>query len=71
MKVTAMIPDKLVKEVKHYSGGKNITESIILALEEWLSHKKIIELNNEIVRKPIIFRKDYSAGAIRNINRSR
>ena len=71
MKVTALIPDKLVKEVKRHSGGKNITESIIIALEEWLSLKKIIELNNEIESKPLKFHEGFSARAIRSLNRSR
>lgn len=71
MKVTALIPDKLVKEVKRYSGGKNITESIIVALEEWLSLKKIIELNDEIGIKPLVFHEDYSARSVRSLNRNR
>ena len=48
MKVTALIPDDLVNEVKQYAGGSNLTESLIVALQEWLSLKKIKSLNNEI-----------------------
>lgn len=36
MKVTAILPDKLIKEVQTHSGGKKITESINLALTELL-----------------------------------
>ncbi|MBN1533756.1 MAG: DUF2191 domain-containing protein [Spirochaetes bacterium] len=71
MKVTAIIPDNLVEEVKQYSGGKNITESIIVALEEWLSLKKIIELNSQIERTPLVFTKNYSSSTIRSLNRNR
>ncbi len=44
MKVTTLIPDDLIVEVKHYAGGKNLTESLISALKEWVSQRKIKEL---------------------------
>ena len=69
--MTAIIPDNLVKEVKQFSGGKNITESLIVALEEWLSLKKINDLNTEIKKKPLSFKKKFSASSVRSINRSR
>ena len=68
MKVTAIIPDNIVSEVKQYSKGKNITESLIIALSEWISLKKIKELNNKIQNNPLEF-KDYDNEKIRNINR--
>ena len=71
MKVTALIPDDLVKDVKQYAGGKNITESLITALEEWLSLKKIQYLNEDIVKKPLEFSKDFSASKNREMNRKR
>jgi len=71
MKVTALIPDDLVKDVKQYAGGRNITESLITALEEWLSLKKIQFLNEDIMKKPLEFSKDFSASKNREMNRSR
>ncbi len=71
MKVTALIPDELVENVKEYAGGKNLTESLITALEEWLSLKKIQVLNDTISKKPLEFVKDYSAAGIRESNRKR
>mgnify|MGYP001770495659 CR=1 FL=1 len=71
MKVTALIPDDLVKDVKQYAGGKNITESLITALEEWLSLKKIQLLNEDIMKKPFEFSKDFSAIKNREMNRRR
>ena len=71
MKVTALIPDDLVKDVKQYAGGKNITESLITALEEWLSLKKIQYLNEDIVKKPLEFSKEFSAIKNREMNRRR
>lgn len=69
MKVTALIPDDLVNEVKQYAGGSNLTESLIVALQEWLSLKKIKSLNNEIKNKPLAFSNDFSADKIRKVNR--
>jgi len=69
MKVTALIPDKLIEEVKQYSGGKNITDSLIVALQEWISLKKIKELNRQISNKPLDFKKDFSSEKTRKLNR--
>jgi len=40
VKVTALIPDELVEEVKHLTQGKNITDSLIIALNEWVESQK-------------------------------
>jgi hypothetical protein len=71
MKVTALIPDDLVKDVKHYAGGKNITDSLITALEEWLSLKKIQLLNEKINKKPLEFSNNFSAIKNREVNQQR
>lgn len=69
MKVTALIPDKLIEEVKEYTNGKNITESLIKALSEWLKMQKIKKLNSRVSKNPLKFRKDFSHRKIRTINR--
>ncbi|MER3446750.1 MAG: DUF2191 domain-containing protein [Candidatus Dadabacteria bacterium] len=69
MKVTALIPDELVEEVKRYSKGKNITESLIRALEEWLALEKIKELNEKVDANPLKFQKGFTGEKIRKINR--
>ena len=71
MKVTALIPDELVNDIKHFAGGKNLTESLITALEEWLSLKKVHALNDEISKKPLQFSKNFSAAKVREVNRKR
>ncbi len=71
MKVTALIPDDIVNDVKQYAGGKNITECLIVALEEWISLKKIKELNKKDKEKHIKFSDDLTANNIREINRTR
>ncbi len=70
MKVTALIPDQLIKDVKHLSQGKNITNALIIALDEWIAIKKIQALNKKISKKPLRFQQGYSATLIRKLNRS-
>jgi hypothetical protein len=67
MKVTAILPDKLINEVKHLSKGKNITDSLKIALGEWMALERVKKLNRRLKRKPLNFR--YSASKIREKNR--
>jgi len=69
MKVTALIPDDIVDEVKNYSGGKNITDSITIALTEWLKIQKLKGLNAKIGLSPLKFEKEFSADKVRNLSR--
>jgi len=69
MKVTALLPDQLVEEVKAHAKGQTLTESLTLALEEWLRLKKIAQLNEQIHRKPLEFSKGFSAASTRKLNR--
>ncbi len=69
MKVTAILPDDLINKVKHYSKGKNITESLIIALMDWIALQKIKELNKKMKKEPLKFKKDFSADKVRSINR--
>lgn len=70
MKVTAIISDEIIQNVKTLSQGKNLTESLIIALNEWIALKKIQALNKTIKRTPLRFSKDFSAQTIRKINRN-
>jgi hypothetical protein len=69
MKVTALIPDNIVNDVKQYAGGKNLTECLIVALEDWISLKKIKELNQKIKSNPLKFTENFSSDTIRELNR--
>jgi hypothetical protein len=71
MKVTAIIPDEIVNNVRTLSKGKNITESLVIALEEWISLKNIHTLNKTLKKSPLQFSKDFSAQKIRATNRNR
>ncbi len=41
MKITALVPEELIQDVKKYSGGKNIIESIIIALNDYINRQRI------------------------------
>ena len=69
MKVTALIPDDLIKEVMTISGGKNITESITIALNEYAHQNNINNLIDEVVSEP--FEMNATADSIRTLNRLR
>jgi hypothetical protein len=67
MKVTAIIPDLIIKEVRYYSKGKNITDSVTIALQEWLSLKHLSDLNSQVEKSPLQFSEN--AEKIRKTNR--
>ncbi|WCL50710.1 DUF2191 domain-containing protein [Leptospira sp. GIMC2001] len=71
MKVTAILPDDLITEVQKYSGGKNVTESLQKALTDWLKQAKLRNHNNALANNPLKFKEDFSAEALREINRQR
>ncbi len=71
MKVTALIPDKLIEDVKKATGGKNITESLIIALETYLRQYNIDNVINEIDKEPMVFREGFAPYGPRKINRDR
>ena len=66
MKVTAIIPDDIIQDVKKYTGGKNITDSLIKALNDWLYRQRINHLNNDLKQNPVQFRDDFTAEELRN-----
>ena len=69
MKVTALIPDPLVNDVKKYTQGKNITQALITALEEWVALQKVYALNKRIAKKPLQFQPSDPMKKIREVNR--
>ena len=59
MKVTALIPDDLIEKVRKISGGKNITESLIIALNDYVKKDKMEKLYDQIQDEPLVFREDF------------
>jgi len=69
MKVTALIPNGLVSEVKELTNGKNITDALVKALSEWVSIQKIRKLNQTVADNPLKFDDDSDAETLRELNR--
>ena len=69
MKVTALIPDKLVHEVQGHAKGKNLTEALIKALSEWSAQQKVRQLNQLVAVHPLKFSKGFSTSRARAANR--
>jgi hypothetical protein len=69
MKVTAILPDDLIFDIQKYTKGKNITDSLAIALNEYLKIARIKKLNAKIEASPLEFKADYSATKIRNLNK--
>ena len=67
MKVTALIPDELIKEAKAMSKARNITEAVIIALNTYISIQKLKAMGESIDSNPLKFK--YTAEGIRNLNR--
>ncbi len=71
MKVTALIPDDLIEDVKRLSGGKNITESLIIAIKHYVNSKRLDEVIQQVKEEPLQFREGFTAYGIRKLNRNR
>ena len=69
MKVTALINDDLIEEVKKISGGKNITESIVTALKYYVYQNKIEYVIDELEKEPMQFKEGFAPYGFRKLNR--
>jgi hypothetical protein len=68
MKITAIIPDDIIKDVQKFTEGKNITDSLITALNDWLYARRLDMLNEELSKKPVSFKDGFTAEGIRKLN---
>jgi len=68
MKVTAILPDEIVNDVQEFTGGKNITDSLLKALNDWLYTKRIEKLNGSIEKNPVEFIEGFTADKVRSLN---
>lgn len=69
MKVTALVSDQLIETVVKITHGKNITESIVMALEDWVRIKKLYSLTEKIEKEPLRFKSKKTASSVRKLNR--
>jgi hypothetical protein len=68
MKVTAIIADDLVNNVKAYTQSSTLTEAITIALQDWVDMYTIKALNKQITQKPVFIN---DGEKIREINRQK
>ncbi len=59
----------MIEEVKKYSGAKNITEGLIIALTDYIQRQKMRKAIQKVKRNPIEFSKEFSAAKVRSLNR--
>ena len=69
MKVTALLPEELIQEVKKFSGGKNITESLQIALKDDIQRQRLRKAMKKVKSNPLEFTHDFTAENVRRINR--
>lgn len=69
MKVTALLPEDLIREVRKASGGRNITESIRIALEDYISRQRLKKSMQKVKERPLKFTEDFTAEGVRGKNR--
>lgn len=67
MKVTAIIDDNIIKDAMKYSKASNVTETLKVALNEYVRLQKLKALSRMIKEEPVQF--NLSAEEIRNLNR--
>jgi len=67
MKVTAIIDEKVIKDAMKYSKASTITDTLKVALNEYIRLQKLKNLNESIKKNPLHF--EYTAEEIRNLNR--
>ena len=67
MKITAIIADDLVNDVKKYTHSSTVTEALTIVLKDWVDLYNVKELNKQIEQNPIYINNGQD---IREINRS-
>jgi hypothetical protein len=67
MKVTALIPDELVREAQILSNARNVTDAMIIALKNYVALQRLKAMGNEIDERPLQF--SQTAEEIRDLNR--
>jgi hypothetical protein len=69
MKLTALIPDDLLADVRKRAGRSTTTECVIVALREWVAMKQLESVMAELRAKPLKFKSDFSAAQVRALSR--
>jgi hypothetical protein len=67
MKVTAIIPDDLIKEAMQVSKSETITETLKIALTSYIRSQKIKQIGAAVLKVPLEFK--YTPQELRDLNR--
>ena len=68
MKITALIPEEMIKEAMELSGTSTITDALKTALSHYISIEKIKRASESIVAEPLEFY--FTAEQLRTKNQS-
>ncbi len=68
MKITALIPDEMIKEAMEFSKTSTVTDALKTALAHYIAIEKIKQASKSIVSEPLEFY--YTAEQLRSKNQS-
>lgn len=68
-KVTALIDEDLISEIKQETGAKNLTQGLSMALQDWISTQKLLRAQKKLKKMPLRFVSGFSAESVRDLNR--
>jgi hypothetical protein len=68
MKVTALIPDEMIREAMELSNTSTVTDALKTALTHYISIEKIKRASENMVTEPLEFY--YTAAELRSKNQS-
>jgi hypothetical protein len=68
MKVTALLPDEMIREAMEFSETSTVTDALKTALAHYISIEKIKRASESIVSEPLEFY--YTAEQLRSKNQS-
>jgi hypothetical protein len=66
MKITAIVPDEMIREAMRYAEADTVTETLKIALTAYIANQKLKELGSYVMEEPLQFK--YSAKTLRDKN---
>lgn len=71
MKVTALIPEPLIRDVRKLAPRDTLTDSLIHVLNEWTAWQKSLRIAEKVRKSPLNFTGEARSGKLRERNRNR
>jgi len=66
MKITAIIPDEMIREAMSYAEAETVTDTLKTALTAYIANKKLKQMGSYVMEEPLQFK--YSAKTLREKN---